>query len=80
MSAAGASIVRDFTICHHLETTHDDNITESERRRARELVKHTLFDLFRKSELQSQSETPTGDTGVRSPTDMTPSAAKERIC
>lgn len=81
MSAAGASVVQDVTICHHLETTHDDNFTESERRRTRELVKHTLFDLFRTSELQSQNETPTGDTEVRSPADMTPSAVpKERIC
>ena len=81
MSVAGASLVQDITVCHHLKTTHDDNFTESERRKAQELVKRTLFDLFRKSESQSQSQTPIEDTEVRSPTDMTPSSVpKEKIC
>ena len=67
MPVAGASIVQDITICHHLETIQDDELTESERQRVRELVKHTLFDVFRKSKPQSQSLTPIEYSEVRPP-------------
>ena len=67
MSIAGAPLSQDITICHHLETTQDDEFTESERGRDRELVKQTLFDLFRMSKPGETSLTPIEDTEVRIP-------------
>ena len=68
MCVEGASVVGEMTICHHLETTQDDEITESERRRSREFVKQTLFDVFRKPNMRHRTLTPIDDTQVRYPT------------
>ena len=70
MSVAGASIPGEHTICHQLQTTRDDELTESERQRARVLVKDTLVEILRKSTPQYQSLTPIENTEVRSPIDV----------
>ena len=67
MCVRGASIVGEMTICHHLETTQDDEITESERRRSREFVKQTLFDVFRRPATQHRTLIMIDDTQVRYP-------------
>ena len=80
MFIAGAPLSQDVTIIHHLQTTPADDLTKPERRRVRELVKGTLFDLFRMSKPGDASPTPAEDTEVRFPTDMTClSVSKERL-
>ena len=81
MSDAGASMLQDVTICHHLETTNDDEFIESERRRARDLVKYTIFNIFRTSKPQHQNLTPAEHAEVRSPTDINLlPVSKEKLC
>ena len=67
VSVAGVSMIQ---VCHHIQIRHE-YLTEPERRRARESVKRTLFDIFRTPKPHYQSLTTIEDVEVRSQTDLT---------
>ena len=74
MSVAGVSMIQT---CHQIQMTHEDNLPEPGRQRARESVTRTLFRIFRTPKPHYQSLTTIEDVEVRSQTHFTPFSSLE---